>query len=96
MRLEKMGNKNACVVYADGGTYLVSYNSNVMFVKDDNVTLGKDYGYSHTTKTHVSQFIKEYLNSTIREKIMKLPGNSITEKLHNGIAFNEIGYDENL
>ena len=62
MKVEQFKNKNQFHLYGEGKNILQSYNSTVVVVDSNGITLGEDWDYSTTTNKHVYLFLEEYGN----------------------------------
>ena len=62
MKVEQFYNKNQFHLYGEGKNILQSYNSTVVLVDSEGITLGSDWDYSTTTSKHVYLFLEEYGN----------------------------------
>ena len=67
---------NACLIHADGATYLQSYDTIIAKqTAEGSITLDQKYKYSKTTGKHRSAFLDEGLQETerkIKEGIYKV------------------------
>lgn len=60
MKVEQFLNKNQFRLYDNNVEMLQSYDSLVVRIENNIITLGRDWDYSTTTSKHVYAFIKEY------------------------------------
>lgn len=60
MKVEQFYNKNQFHLYGEGKNILQSYNSTVVVIDSEGITLGYDWDYSTTTSKHVYLFLEEY------------------------------------
>ena len=62
MKVEQFYAMNQFHLYGEGKDLLQSYNSLVVKVEKDKITLGRDWDYSTTTSKYVYMFLQEYTN----------------------------------
>ena len=65
MKVEQFIHANQFHLYGEGKNILQSYDSKVVVIDKNGVTLGRDWDYSTTTSKHVYEFLDMYSNIRI-------------------------------
>lgn len=60
MKVEQYIHANQFHLYGDGKHILQSYDSKVVVIDQNGITLGRDWDYSTTTSKHVYDFLYYY------------------------------------
>lgn len=90
MKVEQYIALNQFHLYGEGNHCLQSYDSLVVKIQGNEVTLGRDWDYSKTTSKYVYQFLDDY--SDIR--IYDIPNKR--DYIRKLIEEGTIKYDENM
>ena len=86
---------NQFVVQVNDDIFFQSYDSTIVKIGKDGVTLGDNYNYSVTTSKYLRQFMEKYANS-MWYKMQSTGGKSVSDICKRSIDAGIVKYDSNL
>lgn len=90
MKVEQFIHANQFHLYGEGKNILQSYDSKVVEIDRNGITLGRDWDYSTTTSKHVYEFLDRFSNIRIYGIVNK------RQYIRKLIEDGTIKYDENM